>query len=156
MILFKEKEINKRKEREKKALTLIQQLPSELSQLIREYIPEIVFVFLTKKAYTENHFIVKRYIQKDQYENYIRNTIRQDNDFVFLSIMRENFEKWIFYKRYTYRMTIFSNYIYFLLEYCIENKSDNCKNIINDFLNKSGLSKNQHKKNTHKNIRWTN
>ena len=144
------------KEKERKLLLFIEKLPSDITKTIINFIPNIVSVFLDKKSYIENHFTIKKYILKDQYENYIRSMIRQDNHFVFENILRENFDKWLLYKKYTYKITIFSNYIYFLLEYCIENKSDNCKNIINEYLKKSGLSKNQHKKNTHKNIRWTN
>jgi len=144
------------KEKERKLLLFIEKLPSDITKSIINFIPNIVSVFLDKKSYIENHFTIKKYILKDQYENYIRSMIRQDNHFVFENLLRENFDKWLLYKKYTYKITIFSNYIYFLLEYCIENKSDNCKNIINEYLKKSGLSKNQHKKNTHKNIRWTN
>lgn len=144
-------------ENEKIALKKIQQcLPAEICDIIRSYIPIKVIIFLDKEFYMENHHLIKKYIMKDQYENYIRDTIRRDNDFVFNYLLEENFEKWLQFKKYIYKVTIFSNYIYFLLEYCIENESDNCKNRINSYLKKAGLCKNQHKKNITKNIRWTN
>lgn len=131
-------------------------LPEEICDIIYLYIPPIITIFLNKNMYIKNHHQVRKYIEKTQYENYIRDTIRRDNDFVFSLLMMENFERWLFFKKYVYKLTMFSNYIYFLLEYCIENESDNCKNIVKKYINDSGLSKNQHKKNTSINIRWTN
>jgi hypothetical protein len=134
----------------------IEMLPHELINVIYTYIPIKVLMFLNKKLYIKNHGLLRKHIMKDQYENYIREMIRRDNDFVFSMLIHENFEKWLFFKKYAYKLTLFSNYIYFLLEYSIENESENCKQIINNYIIKSGLSKNQHKKNTSKNIRWTN
>jgi len=131
-------------------------IPNEIIEIIYSYVPMIYILFSNKKLYTKNHSLVKKYIPRDQYENYIRDTIRRDNYFVFTQLMRENQERWLYLKRYTYKSTLFSNYIYFLFEYCIENDSDHCKQIVQRFLQESGLSKNQHKKNTHTNIRWTN
>ena len=99
---------------------------------------------------------MRKFIKTNQYENYIRAMIRRDNNFVFEYLIRENFEKWLFFKKYTYKRTLFANYIYFLLEYSIENESEKCKQIVNKYIINSCLSKNQHKKNTCKNIRWTN
>jgi hypothetical protein len=131
-------------------------LPEDLVPVIYSFIPMNVMIFLSKKMYLKNHKLVRKYIQRTQYENYIRAMVRRDNDFVFGLLIQENFERWLFFKRYTYKTTLFSNYIYFLLEYCIENESDNCKQIVNRYIVNSGLSQNQHKKNTSKNIRWRN
>jgi hypothetical protein len=132
----------------------IYMLPEDLVPVIYEYIPLKTLMFLNKKMYLQNHKLVRKFVPKDQYENYIRAMIRRDNDFVFGLLIQENFERWLFFKHYTYKTTLFSNYIYFLLEYSIENESDKCKQIVNRYIVKSGLSQNQHKKNTTKNIRW--
>ena len=134
----------------------IEKLPSELINIIYTYIPNKVCMLLERNIYIKIHGLLRKYIMKEQYENYIRAMIRRDNDFVFSLLMHENFEKWLFFKKYVYKLTLFSNYIYFLLEYSIENDAEKCKQIINNYIIKSGLSKNQHKKNTSKNIRWTN
>lgn len=134
----------------------ISRLPEDLVPIIYEFIPLKITIFLTKKMYLKNHKLVRKYIQRSQYENYIRAMVRRDNDFVFGLLIQENFERWLFFKKYTYKTTLFSNYIYFLLEYCIENESDKCKQIVNRYIVNSGLSQNQHKKNTIKNIRWRN
>jgi hypothetical protein len=134
----------------------IARLPEDLIPVIYDFIPLKTLIFLNKKMYLKNHKLVRKYIQRTQYENYIRAMVRRDNDFVFGLLIQENFERWLFFKKYTYKTTLFSNYIYFLLEYCIENESDKCKQIVNRYIVNSGLSQNQHKKNTIKSIRWRN
>ena len=131
-------------------------LSDDLIRVIKSFIPIKVTIFLNRKTYMKNHSVIRKYVLRDQYENYIRAMIRRDNDFVFSLLIQENFERWLFFKKYVYKTTMFSNYIYFLLEYCIENDSEKCKQIVNKYIVNSGLSKNQHKKNTTKNIRWSN
>jgi len=130
--------------------------PKEIMDHIYEYIPIRFLLFVRKSIYIQNHSLIKTIIPRNQYENYIRDMIRRDNHFVFAQLMRENAEHWLLMKKYSYKRTIFSNYIYFLLDYCIENESDHCKRILQNYLKESGLSKNQHKKNIHTNIKWTN
>uniref|UniRef100_A0A6C0HD46 Uncharacterized protein n=1 Tax=viral metagenome TaxID=1070528 RepID=A0A6C0HD46_9ZZZZ len=134
----------------------ILKLPNELVSFLYSYIPTKITMFLNKKIYLKNRSLVRKMVPKNQYENYIRAMIRRDNDFVFALLIQENFERWLFFKNYVYKTMLFSNYIYFLLEYSIENESDKCKQVVNRYITKSGLSKNQHKKNTTKNIRWRN
>jgi hypothetical protein len=143
-------------EKEVEILKRIQCLPVEIINQVHQYIPSKSLLFLNKKEYIKNHIKVKKYILKNQYENYIRDMIRRDNSFVFFLLFRENAERWLHFKKYMYNACIYSNYIYFLLEYCIQNHSEKCKHIVNTYLQESGLSKNQHKKNTVTNIRWTN
>jgi len=133
----------------------IYKLPKELKDVIESFIPVKISIFINKQVYVQNHSKVRQFIIKNQYENYIRAMIRRDNDLVFNLLFVENFERWLGYKKYVYKTTMFSNYIYFLLEYCIENDSDKCKQIINKYIEISGLSQNQHKKNTRRSIKWT-
>lgn len=142
--------------KEEDLLQNVRKIPEVLVDIIYEYIPLSTKTFLTKKNYIENHHIVKSLIDKRQYENYIRCMVRQDNSFVFSFIINENITIWVnkifnyFYKDTTYR-----NYLWFLHEYCIENESTRCKDIINRYIELLGLSKNQHKKSTPNNSRWT-
>jgi hypothetical protein len=131
--------------------------PIELIRIIKKYIPIPILVYLNKYYYLKYHYSIKRYIIKDQFENYVRNIIKRDYSLVFSQIFKENVKKWILLKKYNYKNNIYSNYIYFLLDLCLENESTNCQNIIKKYLKESGLSKNQHKKNTIINIRgqWT-
>jgi hypothetical protein len=137
-------------------LKKISQLPFDIQNKINLFIPDIIMGFLCKTKYLELHSIVKKYILRENFEKYIRDVIRNDNYFVFELLIKENFKKWVLIKKYEYKTTIYVNYLFFLLDYCIINNSDNCKNIINLFFKNIGLSKNSHKKNTYKNIRWTN
>jgi hypothetical protein len=132
----------------------INKLPTELVDIIKEYIPKKSLVFLNKTYYILYHPLIKQYI--NNYENYIRDVIRRDNEFVFERIVNENFFKWIQIKKYRYKNIIFNNYAYFVINYCIENESNSCRKIIEDFFKEQGLDKNLHKKNVVKYIRWKN
>lgn len=137
---------------ENKLFYYIYYLPDELIDIIKEYLPVFITVFLNKELYFKNHMFIRKMIIN--YESYIRFTVRSDNDFVFNEICKENFKKWLFIKKYNYKTMIFSNYIYFLLYYCIENNSCKCREIINYKLKEHGLYEKQHKKNIIRHIRW--
>jgi hypothetical protein len=130
----------------------INKLPHELINLIKEYIPKKNLLFTNKENYKLYHFIIRNYIRN--YENYIRDTIRRDNYFVFNMILKENYTKWCEIKQYIYKNMVFLNYVYFIINYCIENESTNCRNVINIFFKEHGLGKNPHKKNVIRYIRW--
>ena len=130
----------------------INKLPTELVDIIKEYIPTKSLVFVNKTYYMLHHSLIKKYI--NNYENYIRDVIRRDNEFVFERIVNENFNKWFQIKKYRYKNIIFNNYAYFVINYCIENESNNCRKIIEDLFKELGLDKNLHKKNIIKYIRW--
>ena len=133
----------------------IDNLPEELTFSVSSYIPAVAKIFLNKELYFKYHHLFKDYINRKQLENYIRTTIRQDNDFVFNQLLLENRSKWFNMKKYLYQDSIYANYIYFLKLYCVENQSTKCKQLIISLLLNLGLSKNQHKKNIIRNIRWT-
>lgn len=130
-------------------------LPEVLVDIIYSYIPTKVTTFFNKTNYLKQHHILSEYIKDNgQMENYIRAMIRQDNDFVFNQILTENYRRWINMKKYYYKDCIHLNYIIFLESYAIENESTKCRKLIGELLKELGLSKNQHKKNTIKYIRW--
>ena len=132
----------------------IQYLPYDIICIIREYIQKKIIVFTNRENYFTYHIFLKPYI--NNYENYIRDTIRRDNFFVFDRIVRENYKKWWDINHYVYKNKIFKNYLYFVIHYCIENESNNCRNNVIIFLKEHGLDKNLHKKNIVKYIRWKN
>ena len=80
--------------------------------------------------------------------------IRQDNDFVFKQLLVDYHKKWFEMKKYYYRNCIYSNYITFLDAYSFDNESTKCINLLTTFFQEQGLSKNQHKKNVIKYIKW--
>lgn len=130
----------------------INNLPNEIINLIKEFIPKKELIFTNKENYISNHYLIKLTIKN--YENYIRNIIKRDNEFVLTQVLRENYQKWCKITKYMYKNMIFKNYLYFTINYCIENDSINCRNVINNFLKEHGLHKNIHKKNVIKYIRW--
>lgn len=133
--------------------------PLELVREINNYIPLIVKIFLNKTLYLKHHALIKPIIdKKNAYDNYIRDIIRKDLDFVFHKISLEHWKVWVKNKKFTYKNKIFTNYIHLLENLCIETESTKCRNIILFFLEKSGLSKNQHKNKVAKVIKreWSN
>ena len=133
---------------------ITKRLPEELVKYIKEYIPKKEFVFTNRENYNLYHHLIKPYIK--DYEDFIRSMIRQDNEFVFKKIVEENYRKWYEIREYKYKNMIFNNYLYFVINYCIENESNNCIKIISEFLKEHGLCKNLHKKNVVKYIKWKN
>jgi phosphoribosyl-ATP pyrophosphohydrolase len=134
--------------------TITRRLPPELIRYIKEYIPKKTFVFTNRENYNLYHSLLKPSIK--DYESYIRSMIRQDNEFVFKKIVEENFSKWYEIRQYKYKNMIFKNYLYFVMNFCIENESNNCRKTVLEFLKEHGLGKNLHKKNIVKYIKWKN
>ena len=134
--------------------TITKRFPPELIRYIKEYIPKKTFVFTNRENYNLYHSLLKPSIK--DYESYIRSMIRQDNEFVFKKIVEENFSKWYEIRQYKYKNMIFKNYLYFVMNFCIENESNNCRKNILEFLKEHGLGKNLHKKNIVKYIKWKN
>ncbi len=138
---------------EKSLLQHINILPQELIELIKEYIPHIVYVFLNKEYYYKYHYLFSEYI-KSQSELYIRSMIRQDNNFVINKLFYESSYHWLSMRDYYYKDCIYMNYLYFLLHYSIDNESEKCVKLLNYLIKELGLVKNQHKKKTIRYIRW--
>jgi hypothetical protein len=137
--------------REKFILTDINFLPEDVvDYVIKEYIPDEYFMYTNKDYYTRCHHLLKPCIQK--YEQYLRSTIRRNHSFVFETIMRENICNWFLTKSYIYKGTCYTNYIYFIIDYCNENEAGDCRQAIVNYLRELGLCQNQHKKNVSRSI----
>lgn len=129
-------------------------LPLDIINYIKKYIPQKELVFTNRENYNLFHPIIKLYIK--DYDNYIKYMIKRDNEFVFTKIVEENCYKWYEIKQYQYKNMIFTNYLYFVINFCIENESNNCVKVLSYFLKEHGLCKNLHKKNVIKYIKWKN
>lgn len=129
---------------------LFNKLPDDLIDLIREYIPDKYFIFTNTYYYNLYHHLLRDRIPI--YYTFIRDVIRRDNEYVFSIVARENIYEWISKKNYVYKNMVFSNYIYFIINYCIENGSDKCRNVLNEYSEIRELCRNQHKKNVIKYI----
>lgn len=138
----------------KNFFTNIKNLPEVLVDIIYEYVPMKTKIFLNKTNYIDNHYMIKSFIDKRQYENYVRCMIRRDNSFVLNLIINENIHIWSRLRKFLYRGYIYRTYIFFLYDYCIDNESSRCKQLIENLIEKLGLSKNEHKKNVVRYIKW--
>ena len=126
-------------------------LPNELRDLIKSYLPISVLVFLNKKNYIYLHNL---YIKHKMNDSYIRFIIRNNYWFILNNLLENYYKLWTKKNKYKYKNIIYSDYLQFITHYCIENNANDCKNIILLFIEKLGMSKNQHKNNTTINIRW--
>jgi hypothetical protein len=129
-------------------------LPSDIINFIKEFIPLNKLAFVNKTYYNLYHYSIKKTIPL--YENYIRDIISRDNEFVFEQIVQDNIDLWVKNKTFMYKNMIFNNYIYFIMHFCIENNSEKCREILLLFLLKRDLCRNLHKKNVIKYIKWKN
>jgi len=120
-------------EKEKQYLLLVLKLPEDIQKYIQQFLPLKTLVWLDKKTYVKNHYIITKSIKR--YDSYIRDIIRNDNHFVFLQVMREKFNLWNVKKKYFYKKIIYANFIRFLIDLCNHSESTNCKNIITQMLN---------------------
>jgi hypothetical protein len=132
----------------------INKLPFFIVNEINKYISEEKLIFVNREKYITRHHLIRYKIPSIKFENYIRTIVYRDFDFVFQQIVQENYLKWFEIKEYTYKNATYKNYVYFIKGFCIENNSEKCRIFLNDFLEKLGLCKNQHKKNIIKHIRW--
>ena len=145
---------NEVKNLENKLIKKVDNLTEVLIEIIKSYLTVISTLFLNKKNYINNHYLLRPIILKNKIENYIRDMIRRDYDLVFEQILLENYKRWLEIKHYMYKNIIYKNYIYFIKDFCIENESNKCRSLINLFLKEHGLCQNQHKNNIIKNKRW--
>ena len=112
----------------------INKLPCELIMIIKSFLPKTTLMFLNNHYYKKYHYLIKKYISKYNFENYIRTIIRQDNDFVFSQILIDYNKYLSKIKQYIYKNIMYKKYYYFLIDYCIQNNSTKCRNILNEFL----------------------
>jgi len=133
---------------------LIYNLPNELLNIIFDYLDISVKVSLNKYYYNKYNYILQKNFTFERYNSLVRDIIRNDYIFIFKHIILENFEKWVKLVKYNYKNIIYENYITFLIYYCNKKSSNKCKNIIYDFLNKSGIKKTSLKNNKIKYNKW--
>jgi hypothetical protein len=128
-------------------------LPDDIKLIIKEYIPFIVIIFLERKIYLSSHPYIEFHL-RSSINNYFRFVVRNDLDFVFEQVLINNYQKWLYIKKYKYKETSYYNYFSFILSFIIENNSNKCGNIANLFIKKNGISKKSYKNNTFINKRW--
>jgi hypothetical protein len=143
------KEKNTTKSENNNILAFCNRIPDDMKSLILSYLPPKTLVFLTQPFYHMYHPLLKKenWIPPSRYENYVRDMVRRDCEFVFRGLLQENHVKWLNQKKYIYRNTTYANYHYFLLDFCLENEATKCCKVIRNWFEETGLGRNLHKKN---------
>ena len=111
-------------------------------------------IFLNKKYYLEYNNFIDQMIDKERYDSYLRDIIRNDYNFVFKQIIARKIDNWNNIIKFKYKEVVYSNYLYFLLFYSNKNNSYKCNQIINDEFVLSGLKKKSCKSSRIKNNKW--
>jgi hypothetical protein len=119
-------------------------IPEDILQYIKEYIPLDVMVWLNRDYYTSYHNTI--YDSINICESYIRMLIRGDKHYIFKMVLQDNIMRWYNMKKYTYKHMVFENYLNFLINYADENNSKNVKMIIENTCDRI-IGKKWHKKN---------
>jgi hypothetical protein len=120
-------------------LTIINNLPKELIDFIKQFIPRYFLLFTNKTYYYENHvLLLNDMLLRNRYDKYVRNLIASDNYFAFYCMLREH-NRHNTNKKYLYKNVEYKNYYYFLIDFCIENEATNCRNALNSFLVEAGF-----------------
>lgn len=114
-------------------LTNVLKLPQDMINVIKEYIPCKYLIFTNKTNYSLYHSLLRENIVGNQFESYVRDMIRRDNFIAFSEIIKENIDIWNRIHHYEYKHCTYNNYIYFLLDYCIENESNQCRILIKEY-----------------------
>lgn len=130
-------------------------LPNDICNIIFDYVKDEEKIFVNKKYYNNYHYLLKDKINRKNYDNYVRDIIRTNSSFVLNQLLIENHERWLVKKKRIHKNVIYNNYIDYLIGLCMDYESTKCRELINNFYDNKGLSKNLHKKNRNNNKRWT-
>ena len=133
----------------------VSRLPNEVCNKIFAYVKDEEKIFVNKEYYNKYHHLLKDKINSKNYDNYVRDIIRTNSSLVLNQLLEENYERWLVKKKRIHKNVIYNNYIDYLIGLCMEYKSTKCRELINNFYENKGLSKNLHKKNRNNNKRWT-
>ena len=136
----------------------VELLPEDMIGEIYEYIPITTLYALNKILFARYYqIIVSRYTINDPtFQRYIRHIIRQDCHFQLVYLLQDNFLTWDKPLSWKYKQNTFPSYIVFLRLLCNDHNSQRCKNLINEYLERSICNKKIHKKIRYKNTKWSN
>jgi len=134
----------------------IYQLPYQLIEKIWHYLPMTTKIFISRNDYIENHNVLYDNKIIKSRDNYIRDMIRNDYDFVFNFIVKESIYDWIRIRRIFYREIIYGSYLQYLMDLTVDHNASKCRKILMNEMSLCGLSKNLSKKKRIKNSKWTN
>jgi|UniRef100_A0A6C0LIF6 hypothetical protein len=108
----------------------IYHLPDDICTLIIKFIPYHQKYIYNKTYYYQFH----KFVHFTPYDGYIRNIIRNDLFFVFNHTLHTNVTKWNKKKQFMYRKVKCDSYVSLLNRWCIEYKSNKCRDSIKTIL----------------------
>jgi len=116
----------------------MENLPTDILSIIWDYLPDKKKTILNKFYYEKYHYIIEDQAKNPIrfYISYIRKIIRNDLDYVFSVLLKNNYHKWKKEKKkkFNYIKTLKSNnFLDSLNLLCIEYNASKCRNLL--FLN---------------------
>jgi len=114
-------------------IDMFQILPDDVLGVIWEYMSSKQKKLVNKKNYEKNKIL---YGQKT--DNYMRKIIRKDYNYLFKRNIIFHYKEWHRIKKWTYKNMILSNFIDYLRYLCIENSSNKCKKILDNYEKENG------------------
>ena len=129
-------------------------LPVELLEIIYSYLPNQAKIFLNRDYYKKYHYLLRDMISPRNYDNYIRDMIKNNCTFVITQLMDENYKQWIQSSKKMYKNVIYPHYSGYIIGMALEMNRNSIRELVVEYYDKKGLSKNLHKKNRSNNKRW--
>ena len=131
-------------------------LPYQIVEKIWFYLDDTCKIFTCREYYEKFHCLLKDNNIINKYDSYIRSMIRDDYSFVFNYIVSENLNYWLTKNKFYYQNVVYYSYIHYILDIVREYSSQKCKQILWNYLNTCGYSKNIHKNKRNKFNKWRN
>ena len=125
-----------------KFINMFDNLNDDVLSIIFEQIPDEKKIWLNKSNYLKHHNLVKNMIEKEFYEDYVLDIIKQDYSFVFTQIINERFENFHKWKNYYFNEVKYHSYLIFLREFAKKNNSPKCVEVIDNKAIEKGFSPN--------------
>ena len=166
-------------------IIFVQQLPLELVNIIKSYLPKNVLFYTCKNNFEKyyikfrllnsseiskqscvlidrDYFIRKNYLiylKSNNISNnrYMTMLIRNDFNYILETVILKKYNHWKKIKNYYYKGNKYPSYIIFLEALCVKYNSNKCRTVIkNNSLNDCKLRKKRYKKIKTITNRWTN
>ena len=132
-------------------------IPFDIILEIKKYLPVESMYVLNKSKFLQHYpFIIHKYstLNKRLFNKYVLNMINKDCILQFKLISELKVTSWRKVKRWKFNKKIYSSYIDFLREQCINRNSHKCLNYIRNYMYFTSLNKKTHKNMGIKNIKW--
>ena len=142
-------------------ITIISSLPEEIKTYeIRPYL-SLDDLYLTNKKDYKNYKTEKLTSFGEDFKpiisaSYLTKIIRKDYAFLFEIVLNIMFKHWYKAWKIRYKDSVFSCYLDLLNHQCIEYKSNLCRILINNKLEKKGIRKNKFKRIRIRKHKWNN